>query len=182
MPKSEYELQREARIEENKQVLKKLGLLRKNPPKIVHPGKKGKKRKKPSRDKPPTLPRRKSLRLQRKQPEGGTEPPLHGQLQTVSVHDVDRDVYFELPPVLKHRKKSTYASGPKGGSKPPANASYEHTYKRVRSMSEAQLRRRISAIERAKGTWAVVSSIFSFRFSSSNPRPPPYPSTSILMS
>jgi hypothetical protein len=35
-------------------------------------------------------------------------------------------------------------------------ASYSHTLKRVRSMSEAALARRIKAIERAKGQFAVV--------------------------
>eukprot|EP00472_Partenskyella_glossopodia_P006278 CAMPEP_0197523628 /NCGR_PEP_ID=MMETSP1318-20131121/8527_1 /TAXON_ID=552666 /ORGANISM="Partenskyella glossopodia, Strain RCC365" /LENGTH=250 /DNA_ID=CAMNT_0043076385 /DNA_START=38 /DNA_END=787 /DNA_ORIENTATION=- len=42
------------------------------------------------------------------------------------------------------------------GVKLPPNATYAHTYMRVRTMSEPKLLRRIKTIERATGQWAVV--------------------------
>lgn len=165
---SAYELEREERIRRNKAMLSKLGLLR--PASVVRTPAGSGARPKPSPAKrkrkskrAPAQPQRKSRRLQKLGAELSVNKAyaaLEGKTASVGNDESEVHPYWYDSEEAEKARNAAYAklaeAHLRNGIKLPKNATYAHTYMRVRTMSEKALLRRVGVIERAQGRWAVV--------------------------
>mmetsp|Transcript_38017 Transcript_38017/g.63815 ORF Transcript_38017/g.63815 Transcript_38017/m.63815 type:complete len:311 (+) Transcript_38017:124-1056(+) len=174
--KSAFELAREERIRQNQAMLAKLGLMggrgQNNAcPHRINLKNTKKKKMKMKRTKSKrtdtsyttNVPRRKSRRLAKQGAEislsvaQASDSTPASSKASVSNHRMDfDDKLAEVRELERKNRFNRLVQQHFESGKLPRNATYSHTYMRVRTMSPQALEKRIATIEKAQGTWAVV--------------------------
>jgi hypothetical protein len=159
---SAYQVAREANIRRNEAELRALGLLgaEGDDAHVAQGCGPKRKRERVSAPRAPAEPERKSRRLARLAPDGSELPEGHadrGESADGEVDELDNNLQ-DAHRVTMERKiarlKALHEANATSYKNP--TATYEHTWMRVKSMSEPALARRVAVIEKACGQHCIV--------------------------
>jgi len=158
--KSAYEVARDQRLQRNREMMSKLGLVTENASDkdtdhLSSDAESVKRRKRVKKASDDQVPVRRSKRMQGLGPDG--QPvELKGAIETsekidIGIEEDDLDQVMQLKiarlRALHEQNRTAYKN---------KTATYEHTWMRVRTMSDKALERRINVIEHALGEHCVV--------------------------
>ena len=148
--KSAYEVARENRLKRNRQVMLELGLVGTEQQQVSHQESKSHVKKQKKRE--PLEPQRRSKRVQGLNPEG---EKMEQKEKEEEGEEEEEEDDFSVRMQVKiarlialHEERDTSYKNP--------TATYEHTWMRVRTMSDKALERRVKVIENALGQHCVV--------------------------
>lgn len=145
-----YAIAREANIRKNMEEMKSLGLFEETP---TAEGADLKPKKKMKRESAQAVPSRKSRRLQSIEPEIQLKFPRF-YIPEIVHYDESETKDWSLMEFKLERLRALHEATGQTYKNP--TATYEHTWMRVKTMSEAALKNRIKAIERALGQHCIV--------------------------
>ena len=162
MLRSAYQVAREANIRRNEAELRALGLLGDSDGEVGACGTALKRKRAgapraPRSPRVPAEPERKSRRLARLAPDGSALPDEHAERGEAGEEEEDDELDGAQRVTMERkiaRLKALHEANATGYKNP--TATYEHTWMRVKSMSEPALARRVAVIEKACGQHCIV--------------------------